>query len=228
MPLSPRSKSHSRDLHRRGLSVGEVKPKPAIQASCFALAVVALLLVSCASTTLRTAWFDSDYTGGAFKRILVVGVTPTMTDRRAFDDLFAQALTAAGVQGVPGYQFVPDAPSASEAAFNEGVAKSGADGLLLVRLLGVDQRTQVTTIMVPAAYGPYASLWGPMWYAVPNVQQYQTANVETTLFEVQTHRPVWSATTETLNPTSVAAETPGFAKLIIGQLSARGLLAAAK
>jgi hypothetical protein len=187
-----------------------------------------LLLVGCASTTLRTAWFDSDFTGGPFKRILVVGVTPTLTDRRVFDDMFAQALTAAGVQGIPGYQFVPDAPRVSEAAFDEGVAKSGADGLLLVRLLGVDQRTQVSTIMVPAGYGPYGSVWGPMWYAVPNVQQYQTANVETTLFEVKTHRPVWSATTETLNPSSVAAETPGFAKLIIGQLAARGLLPASK
>jgi len=32
------------------------------------------------------------------------------------------------------------------------------------------------------------------------------------------------ATTETVNPTSVASETPGFAKLIIGQLASRGLL----
>ena len=187
-----------------------------------------LLVVGCASTTLRTAWFDSTYTGGPFTRILVIGVSGNVADRRVFEDMFAQMLTAAAVQGVPGYQFIPDAPSASEPTFNEGVAKSGADGLLLVRLLGVDQRTQVSTIMVPATVGPYGSAWGPMWYAVPNVQQYQTANVETTLFEVKGHRPVWSATTETVNPTSVATETPGFAQLIIGQLAARGLLPAAK
>ena len=28
----------------------------------------ALALAACASTTLRTAWFDSTYTGGPFKR----------------------------------------------------------------------------------------------------------------------------------------------------------------
>ena len=193
-----------------------------------AVVFVVLLVAACASTTLRTAWFDSAYTGGPFKRILVLGVSGNMADRRVFEDMFAQKLTAAGVQGVPGYQFIPDAPSASEPTFNEGVAKSGADGLLLVRLLGVDQHTEVSTIMVPATIGPYGSAWGPMWYAVPNVQQYQTANVETTLFEVKEHRPVWSATTETVNPTSVAAQTPEFAKLIIGQLQARGLLPPAK
>ena len=85
--------------------------------------IASLLLASCASTTLRTAWFDSGFTGGPFKRILVVGVTPTLTDRRVFDDMFAQALTAAGVQGIPGYQFVPDAPRVSEATFDEGVAR---------------------------------------------------------------------------------------------------------
>jgi hypothetical protein len=199
-----------------------------VRCAPWSLAVLILLVVGCASTTLNTAWFDSTYTGGPFKRILVVGVTGTMTDRRAFDDMFAQMLTGAGVQGMPGYQFIPDASTASEAAFNEGVAKSGADGLLLVRLLGVDTRTQVTTTMVPAAYGPYGGVWGPAWYAVPNIQQYQTANVETTLFEVKSHQPVWSAITETFNPRSVAAETPGFAKVIIGQLTARGLLPPAK
>jgi len=197
-----------------------------------------LLLASCASTTLQSAWFDSSYNGPPFKRIIVVGVTGSFTDRRVFDDTFAQVLNAAGVQGLPGYQFIDNAPSANEAAFNEGVTRSGADGVLLVRLLGVDTKTQVSTTMVPAMYGgPFAGLfgapigpygpygpWGPAWYAVPDYQQYQVANVEATLFDTKTHRPIWSATTQTFNPTSVAAETPGYAKLVIDQLRARGLL----
>ena len=64
-----------------------------------------------------------------------------------------------------------------------------------------------------------------MWYAVPDVQQYQLADVEATLFDTKSHRPIWSATTQTFNPTTVAAETPGYAKLVIAQLSARGLIA---
>jgi hypothetical protein len=72
------------------------------------------------------------------------------------------------------------------------------------------------------------SPWGPVWYAVPEVRQFQLANVEATLFEAVSHRPVWSATTQTFNPTSVAQETPGFARLVIGQLQARGLIVPAK
>lgn len=35
------------------------------------------LLAGCATTTLRSAWYDSSFAGGPMKRILVVGVTGT-------------------------------------------------------------------------------------------------------------------------------------------------------
>ncbi|HEY5309459.1 MAG TPA: hypothetical protein VIK97_13180 [Casimicrobiaceae bacterium] len=200
-----------------------------------------LLLAGCASTTLQSAWFDSEFKGPPFKRVLVVGVTGNFTDRRVFDETFAQLLTDAGTQGIPGFQYVDNVRGTDNAAFDAGVAKSGADAVLLVRLLGVDMRTQVTTTMVPAMGGspfagpfggpfggPTVSPWGPVWYAVPEVRQFQLANVEATLFEAVSHRPVWSATTQTFNPTSVAQETPGFARLVIGQLQARGLIAPSK
>jgi len=63
---------------------------------------------------------------------------------------------------------------------------------------------------------------------VPEVTQYDVATVETNLYDVKTKRVVWSGTTQTFNPSSVAKETPGFAKIIIGQLAARGLIAGAK
>lgn len=194
--------------------------------------LLGLLLAGCASTSLQSAWFDSTFNGPAFKRILVVGIAGNLTDRRVFDEAFAQALDGAGVQGIPGFRYVDDAASASADIFNDGVAKSGADGVLVVRLLGVDNRTSVSTTMVPAMWagpfgGPFGNPmgpWGPTWYAVPDVRQYQVANVEATLFDVKTRRPIWSAITQTFNPTSVAAETPGYARLVIAQLSARGLL----
>jgi hypothetical protein len=190
--------------------------------------VAILLLAACASTTLRSAWYDTSYSGGSFKRIMVVGVGGSLSDRRIFEDIFSQKLTAAGVDAVPGYRFLPETSRANEPGWNEGVGASGADAVLVVRVLRVDQKTRVTTTMLPGPMlSPYA-WWGPGWYAVPEVQQYETAIVESTLYDAKTKRPVWSATTETFNPTTVEKETPGFADLIIGQLAARGLVAARK
>jgi hypothetical protein len=193
------------------------------------MAAAALALAACASTTLQSAWYDTSYQGGPFRRILVVGVGSNLTERRVFEDIFAQRLTAAGTAGIPGYRFLPEDARSNEPGWNAGVEQSGADGLLRVRVLGVDTRTQVSTMMVPCPmmYGPYyGGWWGPPMVAVPAVTQYDVANVETNLFDVKTRRVVWGATTQTLNPTTVAQETPGFADLIITQLAARRLIAA--
>jgi len=191
------------------------------------LACAALLVAACASTSLQSAWYDTSYRGGAFKRVIVVGVGANVANRRVFEDIFAQKLSTSGVQGIPGYQFLPDDARANEPGWNAGVAQSAADALLLVRVLGVDTKTQVRTTMVPgpAFYGPYyGGWWGPSMVAVPEVTSYEVANVETSLFDVKTHRIVWAGTTETFNPSTVAQETPGFADLIIKQLAARGLI----
>lgn len=187
-----------------------------------------LALAGCATTSIRSAWFDPGFKGGPFKRILVAGLSGNVTDRRVFEDTFAQKLKAAGVDGMQGYLFAPDDVRGSEASWSAAIAKSGADGLLLVQVLGVDTKTQVSTMLVPVTpwgFGPYGGWWGPPpMAAVPTVQQYDVATVETRLFDVTTKRLVWAGTTETLNPTTVANETPGFADIIIGQLAARGLI----
>jgi hypothetical protein len=193
-------------------------------------ACAALMVAACASTSLQSAWYDTSYNGGAFTRVLVVGVGSNVPNRRVFEDIFSQRLSATGTQGIPGYRFLADEARANESGWNAGVAQSGADGLLLVRLLGVDTRTHVYTTMMPGPmYGPYyGPWWGPSMVAVPQVTQYDIAHVEISLFDVKTKRVVWAGTTQTFNPSTVAEETPGFADLIIGQLAARGLIAAPK
>jgi hypothetical protein len=192
--------------------------------------VVALFVVGCASTSIRDAWFDTSYRGGPFRKVLVVGVGTNLTDTRVFEDIFAQKLKAAGVDGVPGYLTLPQGTPPGDSVWNAAVEASGAGALLSVRLLHVDTKTQVNTVMMPAPmmWGPYGGWWGPGMVAVPEVQQYDVATVETNLWDVKTRRVVWAATTDTFNPRSVAKETPGFADVIITQLAARGLIPAGK
>jgi hypothetical protein len=191
------------------------------------LLLAALMLAACATTTIRSAWFDTSYKGGPMKRIVVVGVGGQVADRRVFEDSFASQLRAAGVDGIPGYTVAPDETRMDDAAFAAAVERTGADGVLIVRLLNVDTRTQVSTAMVPGpmVWGPYGGFYGPVWFPQTQVSQYEVARVESSLYETKTRRMIWSATTDTMNPSTVAQETPRFASVIIGQLLARGLIA---
>lgn len=194
------------------------------------LVFAVVVLAACASTTIRSAWFDTNYKGGPMKRIVVVGVGGQVADRRVFEDSFAAQLRAAGVDGIPGYTVAPDETRMDDAAFAAAVERTGADGVLIVRLLNVDTRTQVSTAMVPGPmmWGPYGGFYGPVWFPTTQVNQFDVAQVESSLYDTKTRRLVWSATTDTMNPSTVAQETPRFAAVIIGQLRARGLIAGPK
>jgi hypothetical protein len=209
-----------------------------VQAMALATAVVVGLLTGCASTTLQSTWVDPAFTGGPFKKVFVMGLARNVTARRVFEDIMVAKLQAAGVQAVPAYRFIPGDSAVPEPSFDAAVAKSGADAVMMTRLLGIETQTNVSTMMVPGpvvgprfgpGFGPGwgAGWWGPYnaWYAVPQVTQYQIATAETTLYDVRTKRLVWTAISQTFNPQSVQTEAPGLADAVIGALRARGLIA---
>jgi hypothetical protein len=187
-----------------------------------ALVAGALTLAGCASTTLQSTWRDPAFTGAPFKRVFVVALSARDgTARRVLEDVLVGKLKAGGVDAVPGWQFLSDAPM-DEAAFAAAVAKTGADSMLMVRLLGVETQTTVWPPMGPRVgwYGVYSG-----WYAYPDVTQSQIAVIETTVFDTKTRRAVWSGTSETLNPTSVQKDAPTFADVILAALRKDAVLA---
>ena len=196
----------------------------ALYASVRWLVIVAgiSVLVGCASTTLQSTWMDPGYRGGPFKRFLVVGLSARdVTARRVLEDVVVHKLKAGGVEALPGWQFLASNGPADEAAFTAAVAKSGADAMLMVRLIAVETQTTVWPPMGPR-FGWYGYYSG--WYAYPEVTQSQIAVIETALFDVRTQRVVWSATSETINPTNVQKDAPVFADVILGALRKDGFL----
>jgi hypothetical protein len=200
--------------------------------STFVWVAVALAALGsgCQSTTVRSAWFDTEFAGPPLRKIVVSGGGISTAESRVFEDTFVQKLRAAGVDAVAGHTAGLDDPGLGNETFVAAVTQTGAQGLLFVRLLGVDNRTQISTTMVHGGMGwgrgPWGSWDGPTRMMVPvqQVTQYELAVVETKLFHVQTKQLLWAATTSTLNPTTVARETPAFAELIIGQLASRNVI----
>jgi hypothetical protein len=195
--------------------------------------LVALVLVAgCASTTLQSEWRDPGYTGAPFRKIFVIGLSARdITARRVFEDVMVSKLAAAGVQAVPEWQYLKGEGQAPEGVVSSAVESTGADAVLMARLVAIDKQISVNPVVVPGPaygwYGPYAG-WYSGWYSYPQVTQYDVVYVETTLFDTKTKRLVWSGTSKTVDPASVQQEAPGFADTIIGALQRAGLLPAPK
>lgn len=191
----------------------------------------ALALVACASsTTLRDSWYDNAYRGGAFRKVVVLGVARDGAERRTFEDIAVSRLQAAGVDAVPSYRFLPEGGRVPEGRLDEAVRASGADALWMSRVRSIDRRTDVYQTMVPGSV-----MWGPGWYGMytgwypmTEVRQYDIASVETSVFDARTRSLVWAGVSETYEPRSVEKEAPGFADAIIKALRERGLLPAVR
>jgi hypothetical protein len=194
---------------------------------------VTLLLTACASTTLTNAWKDPAYTGGGFRKLLVVGATDSPTNRRIFEEAFSRALRATGVEAVPSYTLIAqDGKKIDEAVLKAVVRQQGLDGVVMTRLVRIDTQTVYTPGYywgVPALayrnslYGYYDTAWSP--YAMPaEIREYPSVVLETTLWNAADEKLVWTATTSTFAPVDVQSATTDFSKVVIGELKARKLL----
>jgi hypothetical protein len=198
---------------------------PALAAAAF--------LAACASTTIVDQWQSADFKGGPFKRILVVGITKEATVRRIFEDEFVGQLRARGTGAVASYTLIPEDGQVERPRLERAVKESGADAVLITRVVRVEHRTQVVpgTPAFPGfgrdIYGVYGTGWGGVWtgYASPPaVFQYDEVMVETKLFDALTATLVWAAQSDVFAPTDARKDSADFAARIIGALAARRLI----
>jgi F0F1-type ATP synthase membrane subunit c/vacuolar-type H+-ATPase subunit K len=108
-----------------------------------ALVAVAVMVAGCASTTMQSTWRDPGYTGGPFRKVFVLGqAARDVTARRVLEDVLVTRMQAGGADAVPAWRHLPGDRQADEATFAAAVAASGAEALLMVRLLGIDTQTR--------------------------------------------------------------------------------------
>lgn len=183
-----------------------------------ALVFAALLLGSCASTELTSVWVDKEY-GGSVDRILVVGIDKEPRHRRIFEDAFVAGLGDRGIYGKASYtvQGLPAEPYAED--IEAILPQESVNGVLAVRLLGVEESTVYhppTVEMIPYRYydsftGYYRTVYEqvhrPGYYS-----NHTIVTMESNLYDVATGGLVWSAQSQSIDPKSadtVAGELAG-------------------
>src|SRR5512137_494311 len=94
--------------------------------SPFLLLALLILVAGCQTTSIQSAWYDTNFRGAPMRKIVVVGSVDSIADGRVFEDIFAEKLRAAGVEGVAGHTVIADEARAGDAPFAAAVAGSGA------------------------------------------------------------------------------------------------------
>ena len=188
--------------------------RPAISA---ATAIFLLALSGCAtrSTTLDAQWVNPEFAGQrSVRSVMVMSAIRDSTNRRLFEDRMVSVLSAAGVNAVQSYKFIPADGPVSEEQLRRAVADAGVEHALVSRVINVTTEVNVTPGMVMGptwtpgwgwsggwgpGWGGFAGYYNTMWTTSipPRVTTTQNVHADTRVFDARTAAVVWSAATTT-------------------------------
>jgi hypothetical protein len=179
----------------------------------FAGAALAIAAAACSTPTTETnVWRSPTYAGGPMKNIAVFGGRVNATNRRTLEDGYVAALASHGVHATPSYSLFPQGQvPQDQAAVRTVLQHGGFDGVLISTLKGVTEQVLVAP-EADWAGGFYGAYWGPGAPVYAETDQF--VKFETTLWNPNSGKMVWSAVTQTENPSS----GPNFVSSLTGKI----------
>lgn len=205
------------------------------------LAIVgaALLLSGCAAsrTTIQSSWIDAAYSGPPLDRIAVVALFDTRADSLSFERSATDYFAMHGVATVPAHELLTPTATQTldEAEIRDRLAAANVDGVLIFRLLAVDERA---AYQLPGRYPPNAPSGGvndgayssnPTAASTTGSQGYWIEQdfvvAETALFDNRTDRLLWTAKSETLEDAHSRRTSESIVRTVARQLFAMDLIA---
>jgi hypothetical protein len=188
------------------------------------------------SVKMITSWFNPNYEGHAFHKILVIGVAQNLEVRADFEDEMAAQVARPGIETVPGNHILlrPDPNVKLDLDYLRGqILDNQIDAVVVSRLLKVDRKvTTVPSSTYVAPFPYYYSFYGYLGVVYPTVyepgytRQDTAVSIETNVYA--TSKPngdlVWNGVSKSFNPKSAQKIVEGLVKEVTKQMEKDGLL----
>jgi hypothetical protein len=178
-----------------------------------------IFLSSCGpSTHLTSTWTDPSVKASGFKpfnKVLVVAKLKDESGSRIAEDKIAAQFPKGNA--VPSYSYLQQSDTVNELV-DQKLKKDGFDGLVTMRLTGIDKSLYVE----PGGYYGYYGFYGPHYGGY--VSEDHTYMVETCIYSLANGKMLWSGTTSTLNPDNVGRAVDDILAAIKSNLTREGLM----
>ena len=192
--------------------------------------LLAALLCSCSSTSLKQTWKSPEYQKGPVNKVAAVAVDDRGMVRQAFENRFVSQLEKHGTSALTTFNLLSPAEiKADKAAAVERLQAAGADSVLIVRL--VDSAFSYSEVHVGNSnWGPYDTWYDYFALAYGIGPSYgsleQTTCLETSLFELKSGKRIWSGLTDTVSKynTDRLAEIDKVVAKVIGAMRKDGII----
>lgn len=182
-----------------------------------------LTIAGCASVSVVNQWRDPSFAGPPATNFVVVGIARSDTTRRVFEDTFVSQLRAAGVQAQPAYTQI-EAGESGSVKLTDLVRASHADAVLTTRVQRVQQKVNVSPGSYYGGYGGFYGWYGSAWASSPTVTQYEVVTLETNVWDANSGKLVWAATTQRVASPDIPEVTTQLAQALIPRMRADHIL----
>lgn len=194
-----------------------------------AVVVSMFSLAGCAASRLVVnEWTNPAYATSSFKKAIVSCLDAHASIRRSCEDEFVTQLRPEGVEALPSYRYFPEDGKVEEAKIRQAAKEAGADASLIVRAVGVEQKTELSPGFFPAfGFGIFgrnvSASWYP-WYGSPRVDRYEVYTSEATLYDETKNQIVWTGTLRTTMPDNMNAAIKRYVQEVVKALNEKNLL----
>lgn len=193
--------------------------------STVAALAATVVLAGCSGTKPVQLWRDPT-SQAVYRKVMVAVIGVDMASRRNTEEVLVKRLPPGSA--IASYQVVPAGEEKDLEKLKAVLKEASFDGVLVLRLMGVDQ--EITTTMYAGTANVYG-YWGyshTAMYAQPMVDVRKIAKIESKLFDVVGEKPVWAMVTETVDPSKREVVIDEVTELVIQELAAAKLIAAGK
>lgn len=194
-----------------------------LKAACMycLLTICLALLNGCSSIKIAETWKQPSWSKAPYQKPMVLAIGYDQNRIAIVEDILVGELGKAGVTAVAGHNYIPLIEGATRDTIVAAVRSAGADAVLSLRVISrgdarVSQGGQTSGI-----FGTATNVGGSY---IPSAKTYDTAALQTNLYDSATAELVWSATITTYDADREARVSRDLAKFFLENLRKNGLL----
>ncbi|WP_113924823.1 hypothetical protein [Cognataquiflexum aquatile] len=201
--------------------------------------VFAGLLAGCSpSTKILGSWKSPDAETAGYSNLFVAAlIGDNFVTKKTIEDDIDELLVQKGVQAISNLELVKPGLILTNENKNQvaqEIKKSGRDGIMTIAIIDQTNETRYvpgTTSYSPMYYGGgygrfggYYGMYGPTTYSPGYYATDKNFYVEINLYDLATETLVWSAQSETTNPSSIDQVAKEFAYVVVDKMIKDGII----
>lgn len=185
--------------------------------------------VAAGKTTVKSVWKDVNYTGGDFRKILIIGAAERHPVRRDFENEFAEQLKAKGIRAVQSHTIISTSKMLDKEAVLSKIKDLNIDAVLVTRLLYQETASQLypkgkVYAKTPSYYNDFNDYVNHSVMSRVSGDPNRLVHLETNFYELKNEKRIWSALSETFVEGAPKREIKGFIKIMIEQMASDGVI----